>query len=86
MVYIAEKRHHDQDNSYKGKQLTGRAYSFRDSVHYHHGGKHGSIYPGGGTDLDPTSWSAGSIKGLPSADSQEEALIPHLVEPEPRKP
>jgi hypothetical protein len=31
------KRHHIKNN-----QL-GLAYSFRDLVHYHHGGKHGSM-------------------------------------------
>jgi hypothetical protein len=41
-VSIAVKRQHDQDNSYKGKQL-GLAYSFRGSVHYHPGGKHGGM-------------------------------------------
>ena len=41
--FIAVKGHHDQCNSYKGKHLIRLAYSFRGSVHYHHGGKHGSI-------------------------------------------
>jgi hypothetical protein len=43
-VSIAEKRHHDQGNSYKG-HLIGVAYSFRGQVHYHNGRKHGSIRP-----------------------------------------
>jgi hypothetical protein len=38
-------RHHDQDNSYKDISL-GLAYRFRNSVHYHHGGKHGSVQAG----------------------------------------
>jgi hypothetical protein len=42
-VSTAVKRHHDQGNSYKGQQLIGSPYSFRDSVHYYHGRKHGSI-------------------------------------------
>ena len=37
-VSIAVKRHHDHNNSYKGKPLIGVAYSFRGSVHYHHNG------------------------------------------------
>jgi hypothetical protein len=32
-----------QGNSYEGKHLMGLAYSFRGSVHYHHGWKHGSM-------------------------------------------
>jgi hypothetical protein len=38
------KRHHDQDKSYKGKYEIGAGlYSFRGSVHYHHGRKYGSL-------------------------------------------
>jgi hypothetical protein len=37
------KRHHNQGSYYKGKNLTGLAYSFRGSVHYHHGGKSGMM-------------------------------------------
>jgi hypothetical protein len=40
-VSIAVKRHHDHGNSYK--ETLGLAYSFRGSVHCHHGGKHGSM-------------------------------------------
>jgi hypothetical protein len=39
--FTAVKRPHDQGNSYKNLSL-GLAYSFRDSIHYHHGRKHGS--------------------------------------------
>ena len=39
----AVNRHHDQGKSYKGQHLMGPAYSFRGSVHYHHGGKHGNM-------------------------------------------
>ena len=38
--FKAVKRHHDQGNSYEGEHLIGTVLS---SVHYHHGGKHGSI-------------------------------------------
>jgi hypothetical protein len=37
------KRHHNHSNSYKEKHLFGLAYSFRDSVHYCHGKKHGGM-------------------------------------------
>ena len=36
-------RLHDHSNAYKGNISLGLAYRFRGSVHYHHGGKHGSI-------------------------------------------
>ena len=40
-VSIAVKRHHDYNNS-KGKHLIeGTCSSFRGSVHFHHGWKHG---------------------------------------------
>ena len=42
-VSIAVNRHHDQGNSYKEQHLIGAAYTFRGSVHYHHGRKHGSV-------------------------------------------
>ena len=43
-ISIAVKRSHDHDNSYKGKHLTEvAACGFRSSVHYHHGGEHGSM-------------------------------------------
>jgi hypothetical protein len=42
MGFIVVKRHHDQDNSYKGKHLIG-AYYFRGLLHYRHGRKHGSM-------------------------------------------
>jgi len=38
---IAGKRH--RGNSYKGKCLIGAGLQFRGFVHYHHGGKHGSV-------------------------------------------
>ena len=41
-VSIAVKRHHDLDNSYKGKQLK-LSYRFRGLVHYHHDRKHGNM-------------------------------------------
>ena len=40
---IAVKRYHDHGNSYKEKHLIGAVLQFRGSVHYHHGGKHGSM-------------------------------------------
>jgi hypothetical protein len=36
------KRHHGQSNSYEGQHLIGA--SFRGSVHYYQGGKHGRIW------------------------------------------
>ena len=38
------KKHHDYSKSYTGKHLIGLAYSFRDLVHYHHGGKHRDMH------------------------------------------
>ena len=51
----------DQDNSYKWKHLIGDGLQFRALVHYHYGGKHGTMQ----TDMVLekelyTSWSAGS--------------------------
>jgi hypothetical protein len=46
VFFIAVKRHHDHNNSYKGKHLIGAGLQFRDSVHYHHGGKHGGTQAG----------------------------------------
>ena len=37
------ERLYDYDNSVKSSIYLGLAYSFRGSVHYHHGGKHGSM-------------------------------------------
>jgi hypothetical protein len=42
-VSIAVKRHHDQSNSYRCKHFIGAALQFRGWVHYHHGGKYGSM-------------------------------------------
>ena len=43
-VSIAVKRHHDHRNSNKGKHLiVVVAYSFRGSIHYHHGGENDSM-------------------------------------------
>jgi hypothetical protein len=39
----AGKSHHDHGNSYKRKHLIGAGLQLRGSVHYHHGGKHGSM-------------------------------------------
>jgi hypothetical protein len=36
----------NKNKNKKPKHFTGLAYSFRGSVHYHHGGKHGSIQTG----------------------------------------
>jgi hypothetical protein len=53
------------------------AYSFRGSVHYHHGGKHGSIQAGmvlekpGVLHLDPKA----ARKKLSSTGSQEEGIF-----------
>ena len=41
--FIAVKRHHDHDNSYKGKHLIGAGLQFRGLVYYHHGRKHGGV-------------------------------------------
>jgi hypothetical protein len=40
---IPVKRHHDYDNSYKGKHLIGTGLQLRGSVHYLHHRKHGSM-------------------------------------------
>jgi hypothetical protein len=40
------KRRHDHTNSYKGQHFIETGLQFRGSVHYHHGGKHGSIQAG----------------------------------------
>ena len=41
---IAVRRHHDHGDSYKGNHLIEVvAYSFRGSVHYHHGREHGGM-------------------------------------------
>ena len=40
---VAVKRHHDPNNSYKGKHLIKAGLKFRGLVHYHHGRKHGSM-------------------------------------------
>ena len=40
---IAVKKQHDQGNSYKGQYFIGAGLQFSDLVHYHHGGKHGSV-------------------------------------------
>lgn len=37
---IAEKRHHDQNNSYKGQHFTGAGLQFGGLLHYHQGRKH----------------------------------------------
>jgi hypothetical protein len=41
--FITVKRHHDQGNAYKGKHFTGADLQFQNSLHYHHGGKHGNM-------------------------------------------
>ena len=42
-VSIAVNRHRDHDTSYKETHLIRATYSLRRLVHYHHGGKHGSV-------------------------------------------
>ena len=42
-VSIAVKRHHDHDNSYKGKQLTDTGLQFRGLVHYRHSEKQAGL-------------------------------------------
>ena len=64
----------------------GLAYSFRGSVYYHHGRKHGSIQADTvlGKELRVLHPSASSSKGSRrrrlSTESQEEAPIPHWAE------
>jgi hypothetical protein len=41
--FIAVKRHHDYGITYKQSHFTGAGLQFRDSVHCHHGGKHGGM-------------------------------------------
>jgi len=67
----------------------GLAYSFRGSVHYHHGRKHGSVQEADmvleelrALHLDPKV----ARRKLSSAGSQEEGLIPHWAELEHRNP
>ena len=44
---MMSQRHCDQGNSFRKDNISlGLAYSFRCSVHYHHGGKHGSVQAG----------------------------------------
>ena len=40
---MAVKGHHDHGNSYKGQHFIGAGLQFRGLIHYHHGGKHGSV-------------------------------------------
>jgi hypothetical protein len=42
-VFIALKRHHDKLTLIKETIQLGLAYSFRGSLHYHHGRKLGSV-------------------------------------------
>ena len=46
VLIIDVKRHHDHDNSDKGKHLIEVAYSFRDLVYYLHGRTHGRVQAG----------------------------------------
>ena len=61
------------------------AYSFRGSVHYHHGGKHGSMQADMVLEelrvvhLDPKA-----AVGDSSTGSQEDGLFPHWAELEHR--
>ena len=43
-VSVAVKRHHDHDNSYKGKHFIGETYKLRGIVHYLHGEKQGGLW------------------------------------------
>jgi hypothetical protein len=65
------------------------AYSFRGSVHYHHGRKHGRLQADLDLEkevrvlrLDPKA----ARRRLSSAGSQEETGIPHWMELEHRTP
>jgi hypothetical protein len=43
---MAVKRQHNQGHSYQGNISLGLVYTFRGSVHYHHGRKYGSTQAG----------------------------------------
>ena len=45
-VSDAVKRYHDYRNSVKGQYLIEAGVQFRGLVHYHHGGRHGSVQAG----------------------------------------
>ena len=43
LSFIAVKRHHNHDNTYKGKHLIGAGLQFRGLAQYYHGLKHGGL-------------------------------------------
>jgi hypothetical protein len=43
MLSVVVKIHHDYNNSYKGKYLTGAGLQFKGLVHYCNSGKHGGM-------------------------------------------
>jgi hypothetical protein len=68
------KRQHDQGNSVlKANLYLGLAYSFKGSVHYHHGGKHGRV------QADMVLEKLRVLHLDLNEDSQEET-VPHWVE------
>ena len=60
----------NKGNSWKENIILGLAYSFRGSVHYHHGGKHGRVQ----ADMVLEELR---VLLLDLLGSQEAALIPH---------
>ena len=93
-VFIAEKRHHGQGNSFTGQHLKlGLAYGFRGSDPYHHGKKHGSVvgrHSAGEEDrvlhLDPKALrrrlASRQLGGGSQSPSQSDSLLPtkpHLL-------
>ena len=60
---FAVKRHHDHNNSYKGKHLIGVPYCFRGLAHYHHGRTWQHVgRQVGEASVCSTSWSTGNRK------------------------
>ena len=87
MGFIAVKRHHEQGNFHRGEPLIGLAYSFRGSVHYHYGRKHGSVQADMVLEKELSVLhldAKAARRKLSSTDSQEEPLFPYWIELEHR--
>ena len=64
-VFTLMKRHHEHSNSYKGKYLVKVGLQFIGLVHYHHGGKHGSMQAnmnGAGEEAETSTSGLAGIK------------------------
>jgi hypothetical protein len=73
------KRHHDHDNTYKGKYFIVAGLQFRALVHCHHGGKHGSM------QVDMVLEMELSVLHL-DQHAEEGSCVPPWVELEHRRP